>query len=138
MTIILIICQIFAWWHIEKGKYLIPSRTQKSSPSSPMVLHTRVWESRSPPGFSFARHMSAFAGLFFLLNRALALAPARLLLNRALARPLPVPPAFRDLPPSRILLPSYLLCVFAPLRFNYSWVSDTTCDGMRNLQNSEN
>ena len=31
---------------IEKGKYLIPYRTQKSSPSSPMVLCTRVRESR--------------------------------------------------------------------------------------------
>ena len=28
---------------IEKGKYLIPYRTQKSSPSSPMVLYARVW-----------------------------------------------------------------------------------------------
>lgn len=36
---------------IEKRKYLIPSRTQKSSSSSPMVLYARVWESRSPPSF---------------------------------------------------------------------------------------
>lgn len=36
---------------IEKGKYLNPFRTQKSSPSSPMVLHARVWKSRSSPSF---------------------------------------------------------------------------------------
>ncbi len=36
---------------IEKEIYLIPSRTQKSSPSSPMVLRTRVWKSRTLPGF---------------------------------------------------------------------------------------
>ncbi len=36
---------------IEKGNYLIPYRTQKSSPSSPMVLHARVWKSRASPVF---------------------------------------------------------------------------------------
>ena len=41
---------------LEKGKYLIPFRTQKSSPSSPMVLHTRVWESRSSPSFFLPHH----------------------------------------------------------------------------------
>ena len=46
--------KIFVLVAIEKGKYLIPSRTQKSSPSSPMVLYARVRESRSLPSFFFA------------------------------------------------------------------------------------
>jgi hypothetical protein len=48
---------------IEEESYLIPFRTQKSSPPSPMVLRTRAWESRSPPGFF----------IFEFQNRALVL-----------------------------------------------------------------
>ena len=50
---------------IEKRKYLIPSRTQKSSSSSPMVLYTRVWKSRSLPSFS-SPWLDFLAGAFFL------------------------------------------------------------------------
>ncbi len=50
----------------EKGKYLNPFRTQKSSPSSPMVLHTRVWESRSLPSFFFS--LSCLAAKAFLFS----------------------------------------------------------------------
>lgn len=62
---------------IEKGVHLIPSRTQKLSPSSPMVLHARVWESRSLPSFSFTPvkySSSHFTGFFLakLLVRALS------------------------------------------------------------------
>ena len=57
---------------LEKGKYLIPFRTQKSSPSSPMVLYTRVWESRSLPGFSFALQAAKFVGLFYFPIRPVA------------------------------------------------------------------
>jgi hypothetical protein len=53
---------------IEKGKYLIPSRTQKSSPSSPMVLYTRVWESRSLPSFFFRLNHHAVIEVFFSLD----------------------------------------------------------------------
>ena len=53
---------------IEKGIHLIPFRTQKLSPSSPMVLYTRVWESRSLPSFIFAP--SVLMGLFFYFNVA--------------------------------------------------------------------
>ena len=37
---------------IAKGQYPIPFRTRKSSPSAPMVLCLKVWESRSLPGIS--------------------------------------------------------------------------------------
>src|SRR5476649_2895195 len=50
---------------LERGKYLIPFRTQKSSLSSPMVLHTRVWESRSLPSLSSAFKDSSLKALFF-------------------------------------------------------------------------
>ena len=53
---------------IERGKYLIPSRTQKSSLSSPMVLYARVWESRSLPGFFTHPFKATWKG-FFLLSR---------------------------------------------------------------------
>ena len=32
-----------------RGKHPIPSRTRPLSPAAPMVLHLKVWESRSPP-----------------------------------------------------------------------------------------
>ena len=35
---------------IAKGKYPIPSRTRKSSPSAPMVLCLKAWKSRTLPG----------------------------------------------------------------------------------------
>ena len=34
---------------MEKGVYPAPFRTRKSSPSSPMILHIHVWESRPGP-----------------------------------------------------------------------------------------
>ncbi|PJD94732.1 MAG: hypothetical protein CK425_10855 [Parachlamydia sp.] len=36
--------------------YEARARTQKSNPLSPMVLHTRVWESRSPPSLFYLYH----------------------------------------------------------------------------------
>ena len=36
---------------IAKGPHPIPSRTRKLSPSAPMVLCLKTWESRSLPGF---------------------------------------------------------------------------------------
>ena len=38
---------------IAKGQYPIPFRTRKSSPSAPMVLCLKAWESRSLPGKNF-------------------------------------------------------------------------------------
>ena len=35
---------------IAKGSYPIPFRTRKSSPSAPMVLCLKTWESRTLPG----------------------------------------------------------------------------------------
>ena len=35
---------------IAKGQYPIPFRTRKSSPSAPMVLCLKAWESRTLPG----------------------------------------------------------------------------------------
>ena len=35
---------------IAKGSYPIPFRTRKSSPSAPMVLCLKAWESRTLPG----------------------------------------------------------------------------------------
>ena len=35
---------------IARGTHPIPSRTRPWRPSAPMVLHLKVWESRSPPG----------------------------------------------------------------------------------------
>ena len=35
---------------IAKGQYPIPYRTRKSSPSAPMVLCLKAWESRTLPG----------------------------------------------------------------------------------------
>ena len=35
---------------IAKGLYPIPFRTRKSSPSAPMVLCLKTWESRTLPG----------------------------------------------------------------------------------------
>ena len=35
---------------IAKGQYPIPFRTRKSSPSAPMVLCLKTWESRTLPG----------------------------------------------------------------------------------------
>ncbi len=64
---LLIICQKFCLVAMEKGKYLTPFRTQKSSPSSPMVLHTRVWESRSPPGFLFLTLTISIVRVFFFV-----------------------------------------------------------------------
>ena len=40
---------------IEKRVYPIPFRTRQSSSSSPMILHTFVWESRPMPRFSLER-----------------------------------------------------------------------------------
>ena len=34
---------------IAKGSYPIPFRTRKSSPSAPMVLCLKIWESRTLP-----------------------------------------------------------------------------------------
>ena len=36
---------------IAKGPHPIPFRTRKLSPSAPMVLCLKTWESRSLPGF---------------------------------------------------------------------------------------
>ena len=49
---------------MEKEVHLNPFRTQKLSPLSPMVLHTRVWESRSPPIFYFALQDNVLRGFF--------------------------------------------------------------------------
>ena len=35
---------------MAKGQYPIPFRTRKSSPSAPMVLCLKTWESRTLPG----------------------------------------------------------------------------------------
>ena len=43
---------------IEKRVYPIPFRTRQSSSSSPMILHTLVWESRPMPRFSLGRSSS--------------------------------------------------------------------------------
>ena len=48
---------------IEKWVYPIPFRTRQSSTSSPMILHTFVWESRPMPRFSLER--SSYDGLSF-------------------------------------------------------------------------
>ena len=37
---------------IAKGPHPIPSRTRKLSPSAPMVLCLKIWESRTLPGFT--------------------------------------------------------------------------------------
>ena len=37
---------------IAKGQYPIPFRTRKSSPSAPMVLCLKTWESRTLPGIN--------------------------------------------------------------------------------------
>ena len=51
---------------IEKEVHLIPFRTQKLSPSSPMVLHTRVWKSRSPPSPFYFPQLSSDSWGFFM------------------------------------------------------------------------
>ncbi len=40
---------------IAKGQYPIPFRTRKSSPSAPMVLCLKAWESRTLPGINHLR-----------------------------------------------------------------------------------
>ena len=51
---------------MERGSHLIPSRTQKLSPSSPMVLHARVWKSRSLPDIFFRLDSLTVIEAFFL------------------------------------------------------------------------
>ena len=61
----LIPCQLYIFHislvSIEKRVYPIPFRTRQSSSSSPMILHTFVWESRPMPRFSLER--SSYDGL---------------------------------------------------------------------------
>ena len=40
---------------IAKGKYPIPFRTRKLSPSAPMVLCLKAWKSRTLPGIKTLR-----------------------------------------------------------------------------------
>ena len=58
----LIPCQLYilhiSLVSIEKRVYPIPFRTRQSSSSSPMILHTLVWESRPMPRFSLERSSS--------------------------------------------------------------------------------
>ena len=42
---------------IAKGQYPIPFRTRKSSPSAPMVLCPKTWESRTLPGNKYFKFL---------------------------------------------------------------------------------
>ena len=42
---------------IAKGQYPIPFRTRKSSPSAPMVLCLKAWESRTLPGNKYFKFL---------------------------------------------------------------------------------
>ena len=48
---------------IAKGSYPIPFRTRKSSPSAPMVLCLKIWESRTLPGFKIMKIASSLKSL---------------------------------------------------------------------------
>ena len=48
---------------IAKGPYPIPSRTRKSSPSAPMVLCLKTWESRTLPGLKIMKIASSLKSL---------------------------------------------------------------------------
>ena len=49
---------------LEQGTQPIPFRTRPLSPASPMVLYTRVWESRTLPSFFSAREIYFSRALF--------------------------------------------------------------------------
>ena len=53
---------------IEQGLHLIPFRTQKLRPASPMVLHARVWKSRTSPVFPSRVRLIPYTALFFYIN----------------------------------------------------------------------
>ena len=42
---------------IAKGQYPIPFRTRKSSPSAPMILCLKAWESRTLPGNKYFKFL---------------------------------------------------------------------------------
>ena len=48
---------------IAKGPHPIPSRTRKLSPSAPMVLCLKIWESRTLPGFKIMKIASSLKSL---------------------------------------------------------------------------
>ena len=48
---------------IAKGPYPIPFRTRKSSPSAPMVLCLKTWESRTLPGLKIMKIASSLKSL---------------------------------------------------------------------------
>ena len=48
---------------IAKGSYPIPFRTRKSSPSAPMVLYLKIWESRTLPGLKIMKIASSLKSL---------------------------------------------------------------------------
>ena len=50
---------------IAKGQYPIPYRTRKSSPSAPMVLCLKAWESRTLPGNKYFKYFKYFKFLFY-------------------------------------------------------------------------
>ncbi len=56
---------IFALAAIEKRPHPIPFRTRKLSSSSPMILASSRWESRSLPGLLFKRSISKDMDLFY-------------------------------------------------------------------------
>ena len=48
---------------IAKGQYPIPFRTRKSSPSAPMILCLKTWESRTLPGLKIMKVASSLKSL---------------------------------------------------------------------------
>ena len=48
---------------IAKGPHPIPFRTRKLSPSAPMVLCLKIWESRTLPGFKIMKIASSLKSL---------------------------------------------------------------------------
>ena len=81
---LVIVCTSFYLVAMEKRVHLIPSRTQKLSSSSPMVLHTRVWKSRSPPSsFYFPLFVERRVGVFFWSAQACSCNTTHLSLDRS-------------------------------------------------------
>ena len=54
---------------LAKGIHLLPFRTEKLSPSAPMLLRQSTWESRSPPLFKTKKPNTVRCWAFFICSR---------------------------------------------------------------------